>query len=196
MNRVDQIWENLRERRLFVTEEQRPYRTVVATERKPRYRNAVLSDSLAFGVFLADTLVVSCPGATLDRLGSEVILRDLERSGVENVAVLGGTNNLVNRDQTVNDLQDVTDELEDLITRLKAAGFNVVIMKIPGRRGFKEEIKNLKKKYKETAAKYNVGFHDGQKFTVGGLSRDGLHPAPDKIQKLSKDCFDALRGLH
>ena len=69
-------------------------------------------------------------------------------------------------------------------------------MKIPGRRGFKEEIKNLKKKYKETAAKYNVGFHDGQKFTVGGLSRDGLHPAPDQIQKLSKDCFDALRGLH
>ena len=86
--------------------------------------------------------------------------------------------------------------------KFQKAGFRVAIVKVPGRVGFKEEIKKLNWKYEKIAKKTLENFHAPKRFHVGnegeltgGLSSDGLHPNPEYLQKYSEDIYDALKPL-
>ena len=194
MSRRLKIQENLDAKGLITEEAHRPYRTIVTTNHEVK-EYGILADSIAFGVFLDKAMTVSCPGANLESLASDNILKDFQKRGVTKLAICGGTNNLVKKNKSVTDVVDITPGLEALVTKYKEAGFNVVVVKVTGRAGHKEEIKELNKAFRKMAKTLNVESHNSRKFSTKYLCEDGLHPDPDEIHRLSRDFYDALSKL-
>ena len=64
MSRKRKIEDSIIARGLYWDTAQRPYRNIITSTESKKYYG-VLSDSLAFGVFIKQAVVVSCPGATL-----------------------------------------------------------------------------------------------------------------------------------
>ena len=81
MNRIEQIYELLDEKACFVYEESYPYfhRTVVMKD-EPTYKFGILGDSIVFGTYVKETMIVSYPGATLERLSSDAVLEEFVKA--------------------------------------------------------------------------------------------------------------------
>ena len=195
LTRKEQIAKNLADKGILVEEKHRPYRTILTKEKKSQYEFGVLGSSLVYGVFLQDAVVVSCSGGTLATMTEASVINEFTKRRVKKIAVMGGTNNLVLRDKTVTDPATIVPEMEKLLRTLMREGISCVLVQLPGREHRKKEIKDLNKKYEELAKTLKIPFHHTSKFTIGGLSGDGLHPRPEKVQALAKDLFDALKCL-
>ena len=199
MSRKRKIEDSIIERGLYWDTAQRPYRNIItSTESKKKYYG-VLSDSLAFGVFIKQAVDVSCPGATLESLASKNIANDFKERGVEGITLLGGTNSLVKKDGQIEDVETVVKGLEHLIDVYKEAGMDVVVLQVPGRKDkgeiMKEIIPKLRDRYKEVCEAKGVKFHKLQRFKMGHLDADNLHPRPDKVNELMKDIYNALEKV-
>ena len=183
-----------------VTEHQWQFRRPTTHEPQESYKYAVLGDSLVYGVYMKGGVVISAPGATIERLNSPDVLDQIVDLGVQAVAVLAGTNNLVDRDGNEGDPKQIASQMETLVSSMKDRGLKVCIVKVPGRRGRANLVKKLGREYEKVAKRQNVGFHTPKKFTVGSddapsLWEDGLHPHPEYLQKLTEDLFDAVKSL-
>ena len=135
-----------------------PFRTLATTEKQRCYSRPVLGDSIVHGVFTKDTIVCSCPGATPERMANKDVFYHFNEKGVRAIAILGGTNDLVNKDNSKNPVESISPKLNTLTVMHFEARFKVSITKVPGREGYKDEIKNIYKAFEKTAKKNRVPF--------------------------------------
>ena len=203
MARIRAIQERLEAREYQVEEERYPFFHRVISLPRVHYQYGVLGDSIVFGINIKEAIVMSFPGATLERLSHDDILEKFLSRSVNGIAIVAGTNNLVDWNGEVGAVNEIADRMETLVQKYQRAGFRVAIVKVPGRVGFKDEIKKLNRKYEKIAKKTLANFHAPRRFHVGneggeltgGLSSDGLHPNPEYLQKYSEDIYDALKPL-
>ena len=89
ISRREKLTHHLLKLDIEVREKEKPFRTIVTT-RIRRFEWGILSDSLAYGVFMDDTMVISSPGAGLSRLSKDWFLDDFMDKRVKRVAIMGG----------------------------------------------------------------------------------------------------------
>ena len=193
--RKEQLTRSLVNKGMLIDYARNPFRTIVRTALQPQYTMAVLGDSIAYGMFIRDAVVISCPGATLARMAVPEIREYIKSCGVKRLAILGGTNDLVARDGTVTPVEPILERLKSLIEAFKDEGIRVAVMQVPGRRRYKTEIKMLNKALKSCAKKNGAVFQEYTKFTYVGVCGDGIHPSPAHLQDLTKEVFRGLEKL-
>ena len=137
ISRREKLTHHLLELDIEVREKEKPFRTIVTT-RIRRFEWGILRDSLAYGVFMDDTMVISSPGQ---------VCRGCRRTGswatlLTNVSSEwlswggGGTNDLVDRDRKTKAVEKIIPLMEYLARRYLEAGIQVTITQIPPQRGF------------------------------------------------------------
>ena len=172
---------------------------------EPTYKFGILGDSIVVGTYVKKTMIVSYPGATLGRLLNDAVLEEFVQAIVTGVAIEAGTNNLVDMKKQIGIVDEIAAKLETLVKTFQEAGIAVTIVKIPRRVGYKEEVKQLNRKYEKAAKRTGAHFNTPKRFTVGGsgekddltggLHTDGLHPNPENLQRYSEDLYDTLKPL-
>ena len=118
------IENTLEEKNITVYSHLNPFRTVAIVEDKAEFEMAVLGDSLVFGCISKEDFV-SCPGATIARMHKPHILQYLMMHSVKKVAVVAGTNELVDRNNIVRVVQAITERMRALVRDLQDCGMKV-----------------------------------------------------------------------
>ena len=158
----------------------KPYREEITTEKTDHLESAVLGDSIVNEIFTKNAKVVTCPGAQIHQLTERKILDDFSRLGIQKIAILGGTNNMARRDGSIQQPEEFSDQMKDLVEMYKNEGFQVVIMEVPWRRHREEEIKKINRQYEKIAKKAKCEFHRYRRFSKAHIDKkDGVHPATD-----------------
>ena len=88
LTRRDRIMRNLTDRGIHVFEHHHPFRTVTFVEDEEEYKYAILGDSLVFGVYIKNALVISCPGGRISRVDTPAIMQYLILKGVQGVGLM------------------------------------------------------------------------------------------------------------
>ena len=130
--RKERLTRSLVNKGMLIGYARNPFRTIVRTALQPQYTMAVLGDSIAYGMFIRDAVVISCPGATLARMAVPEIREYIKSCGVKRLAILGGTNDLVARDGTVTPVEPILERLKRLIAAFKDEGIRVAVLQVPG----------------------------------------------------------------
>ena len=115
-----------------------PFRTIVRKVQL-KYSMVVLGDSVVYGTFIRNAVIISCPGATLARMPELENTSYVKGIGVKSMAILGGTNDLVARDGSVTPLKRIQERMERLITAPKDERMKLAVKKVPERRSYKVE---------------------------------------------------------
>ena len=87
------------------------------------YQYGVLGDSIVFGINIKEAIVMSFPGATLERLSHDDILEKFLSRSVNGIAIVAGTNNLVDWNGEVDVVKEIADGMETLVRKFQKAGF-------------------------------------------------------------------------
>ena len=132
------IEDMLEEKKITVYSHINPYRTVAMVEDKAEFGMAGLGGHIVFGVYIKGGHVMNCPGNTIARMHKPQILQYLMMHSVKKVAVVAGTNDLVDRNNRVKGgVQTITQRMRALVRDLQDCGKKVCISKVPGRVGHK-----------------------------------------------------------
>ena len=160
-------------------------------------KNAIIGDSIVFGIYDRDAVTISCPGGTVQSLVSGAVLRDLKAWGVEKIAVMVGTNSLfANSDnsQVMTPLM-VRDEIEYLVRYFRFEGFDVTVLSLIAREGKWSTIRRLNRYLREMCLDESVYFHRVLKFQYKRhICADGIHPKASATRDLARD-FRAALGV-
>ena len=164
------------------------HRTAVM-KHEPTYKFGILGDSIVFGTHVKKTMtkIVSYP-TTLElrcfgRIRASQSHWGSDRSWYQQSC---------GQEKQIGIVDEIAAKLETLVKKFQEAGIPVTIMKIPGRVGYKEELKQLNRKYEKVAKRTGAHSHTPKRFTVGGsgekdltggLHTDGLHPNPEYLQR-------------
>ena len=101
----------------------------------------VLGDSIVYGMFIRYTVVIICP---LARMSEPEIRGYIKGLAVNRIAFIGGTNDHAAGDRTVTSVERIQEVGEAHHGEAKLA-----VMRVPGRRGYKAEIKSISKYLKQ-----------------------------------------------
>ena len=195
---IQKLNETLRLRNVHVETRFLPKRRIILSSDKiKRVTYAVLGSSLVYGIFLPDSVTVSCPGGTLSTLCSDQVLNDMKNLDVQTVLIMGGTNNLFDRSgrQSLG-ATEVAEEMESAIFRLLDCNFEVGVMSLISREGERSLIRRVNKCYRNLTAWYKILLFKTVKFSNRRhVCADGLHPTANGVRELAKDFHDAFRSI-
>ena len=193
--RIHQIYSILRARRVYIRECYGPRRKIIKKRRSEPCHNVILGSSLVFGVFVDQTVTISCPGGQITTMCSPEVVRDIWNYNPKNLIVMGGTNNLFDRNgrKFMHPIQ-VRDDMRELLVFYLECGYNVALMGLISREGEYETISHLNRLYRQLAKDLNIKFFRTKKFRHRvHISSDGLHPSPNGVRELAKDFYDSLK---
>ena len=101
-SRIDTIKRNLSLRGCLVYYKSKPYRRIIVdNEQQFQKRTCILGSSLVFGVFIQNSVTISCPGGSISTMCSESVFTEIFERNVRQVIVMAGTNDLF--DKKIND---------------------------------------------------------------------------------------------
>ena len=192
--RIEAIKRTLRKRRCFSYTKYRPKRRIIMKKVNMNIENCILGSSLVYGIFIDNTVTISCPGGQVSTLCSAGVQEELEYFKPKRVIVMCGTNNLYDKDQRTLMLpSEVALEMDYLINLYKHRGYQVALMKLISREGKYRRIKKLNQFYAQIAKWHGIPCFRTRKFSHRRyISDDGLHPSPAGVRELAKDLYDAL----
>ena len=196
--RLNEIMTNLNRRGCTVEKYCKPHRKII---KPPRHRghyfeNCILGSSLVFGIFVENTITISCPGGCISTMCAPAISNELKSRNVKNVLIMACTNNLFNKqNRQLMGPVETSDELYYLAQKLLFEGLNVGIMELIPRRGHENIINRTNRCYRDVARELDVPFFINKKFKLKHLCRDGLHPNSGDVRELASDFRRALPQL-
>ena len=163
--RIHQIYSILRARRVYIRECYGPRRKIIKKRRSEPCYNVILGSSLVFGVFVDQTVTISCPGGQITTMCSPEVVRDIWNYNPKNLIVMGGTNNLFDRNgrKFMHPIQ-VRDDMRELLVFYLDCGYNVALMGLISREGEYETISHLNRLYRQLAKDLNIKFFRTKKF--------------------------------
>ena len=94
MARIRAIQERLEARGYQVEEERFPFFHRVISLPRLHYPYGVLGDSIVFGINIKEAMVLSFPGATLERLSHDDILEKFLSRSINGIAIVAGITTL------------------------------------------------------------------------------------------------------
>ena len=96
--RIDTIKRNLSLRGCLFYDKSKPYRRIIVdNEQQFQKRTCILGSSLVFGVFIQNSVTISCPGGSISTMCSESVFTEICERNVRQVIVMAGTNNLFDK---------------------------------------------------------------------------------------------------
>ena len=98
--RIHQIYSILRARRVYIRECYGPRRKIIKKRRSEPCYNVILGSSLVFGVFVDQTVTISCPGGQITTMCSPEVVRDIWNYNPKKLIVMRWTNKLFDRNGT------------------------------------------------------------------------------------------------
>ena len=134
--------------------------------------------------FLRNTITIPCPGGTIATLCTKNFMQEMKFRNIQNVVVMGGTNNLF--DKSSKPLMSpvvVSDGIYYLIRASKFNRFNVGIMELISRRG-KTQGSAVNECYKGITSELKVTYFSHRRFRTN-MTEDGLHLNPSQIGELA-----------
>ena len=187
---------SLANHRCVVESKRQPFRRIIYTSTN-QVNNCVLGSLLVFGVFLKNTMTISCPGGAISTMCSDNFLRDIRNSGAKNIIVMGGTNNLFDREnRRLMGPVETADQMYYLIRILKFHGYNVELMELSSRRDKYSTSKALNGCYQGLARELKVPFYNHRKFRYRHhMSAGGIHPDAKHVRELAADFREAFNKL-
>ena len=195
-SRIDTNKRNLSLRGCLVYDKSKPYRQIIVdNEQQFEKRTCILGSSLVFGVFIQNSVTISCPGGSISTMCSESVFTEVFERNVSQVIVMARTNNLFDKkNKRLMGPVETSDEMFYLIQKLKFYCLHVSILELISRRGKAETYARVNYCYRDVARELNVPFVTLMNFkAVKHLSKDGIHSNPRDIRELASDFRRAVK---